>query len=206
MRMRCNNPNVVGYERYGGRGIKVCDRWNDFDVFLKDVGRRPSLSHTLDRIDNDGDYEPSNCQWATAEQQRVNTRRTHRLTINGKTMIMREWEKESGVRRVTILRRLRLGATPEQAVAKHFRVYAACFNLIPDKIRSIRERLNITQREAADRSGMNFTFWNMLETGNYNLRPRLSVIEKVAKALGCVREEFTTYHPIQIEAQKNPFK
>lgn len=72
MRNRCSNPNYPLYHRYGGRGIKVCKRWDDFRNFYKDLGVKPSRSHSLDRIDNDGDYEPSNCRWATSKEQARN--------------------------------------------------------------------------------------------------------------------------------------
>lgn len=75
MRLRCNNPNDKHhYPDYGGRGIKVCERWNSFTNFYKDVGSRPSLKHSLSRIDNDGDYEPSNVEWATVQEQNKNRR------------------------------------------------------------------------------------------------------------------------------------
>src|SRR5690349_11893108 len=81
MRKRCNDPNAVGFRAYGGRGIKICTRWQDsFQAFLADMGPRPSLKHSLDRIDVNGDYEPGNCRWATHKQQARNTRRSHFLT------------------------------------------------------------------------------------------------------------------------------
>lgn len=73
MKQRCSNPKAAGYSRYGGRGIFVCERWRDsFEAFLSDMGPKPSPHHSIDRVNSDGHYEPSNCRWATADVQAKN--------------------------------------------------------------------------------------------------------------------------------------
>jgi hypothetical protein len=103
MRGRCYNTNDYGYATYGGRGIKVCDRWNEcFENFFNDVkeGYRGNLS--LDRIDNDGDYEPANIRWATAKEQANNRRNTIFLTFNGRTECISKWSEITGTKIETI--------------------------------------------------------------------------------------------------------
>lgn len=78
MKRRCINPRSTNYPGYGGRGIQVCDQWmNSFECFLSNMGIRPSKGHSIDRINNEGNYEPGNCRWATASEQQRNKRRKH---------------------------------------------------------------------------------------------------------------------------------
>jgi|SRR5699024_2311953 len=85
MKQRCLNPNDKRYHDYGGRGIKVCERWMDFNNFLEDMGKKPSPNHSIDRIDNNGDYEPSNCKWSDDYEQQRNIRahKNNKLGIKG---------------------------------------------------------------------------------------------------------------------------
>jgi len=103
---RCNNPKSKPYPNYGGRGIKVCDRWRDFYLFLEDIGRKP-VGMSLDRIDNEGNYEPLNCRWATARQQSANQRTSHRLKFDGETVPLMEICRRTGIAQTTLLKRLR---------------------------------------------------------------------------------------------------
>lgn len=107
-RNRCNNPSHHAYDRYGGRGIKFCERWDDFMLFLKDMGERPD-GMSLDRIDNDGNYEPGNCRWATRGQQGSNKRNNVTLTHNGKTQTISQWSRETGIKFITIWARIQSG-------------------------------------------------------------------------------------------------
>jgi len=95
MIQRCTNPKAVGWKNYGGRGIKVCQRWLDsFENFLSDMGRRPPGKYEIDRIDNNGHYEPGNCRWATRSQQSINRRTNTMITHNGRTQTGAEWARE----------------------------------------------------------------------------------------------------------------
>ena len=91
MRARCNYSGARGFMDYGGRGISVCERWNSFELFLADMGPKPSPQHSIDRIDPDGDYEPGNCRWATSKEQATNKRRDHDDWIGAYSRARDEW-------------------------------------------------------------------------------------------------------------------
>lgn len=115
---RCYNPKTKHYARYGGRGIKVCDQWrHSFINFFNDVGYRPE-GLSLDRKDNNGNYEPSNCRWATTTEQQNNTRANVLVTYNGETKSLTQWCKLFDVKRPTIAHRLDKGMSPEEAFTK----------------------------------------------------------------------------------------
>lgn len=113
---RCENPNHVGYKNYGGRGIKVCERWRmSFENFLEDMGERPPGT-TLDREDGNKDYEPGNCAWKTTAEQSRNTKRNVYIEVGGVRKTLRDWEIDSGVKRGAYQRRIDLGWDPVAAV------------------------------------------------------------------------------------------
>lgn len=110
MRNRCNNSKVQRYANYGGRGIKVCKEWeSSFEAFLKDMGRCPSPNHSIDRIDNNGNYEPGNCRWATRRTQANNKSDTAYFTFNGVRDSVGNWSEKTGIKPSTILARISRG-------------------------------------------------------------------------------------------------
>ena len=118
MRNRCLNPQSEAFSRYGGRGIRICDRWLDsFKNFLDDMGVRPSRNHSLDRINNDGNYEPANCRWADKVTQSRNSIRAKMLTAFGETRCINDWAKHRKLSRATIRNRLKSGFTAEEALS-----------------------------------------------------------------------------------------
>lgn len=108
MMARCTNPNRPGFQRYGGRGIRVCERWIDFRNFLEDMNVRPANTE-LDRINNDGNYEPGNCRWATRVEQCNNTGAAHLLTWNGVTHSIADWARLLNVPYARIQSRVKRG-------------------------------------------------------------------------------------------------
>jgi hypothetical protein len=116
MKQRCTNPSATGYARYGGRGIKVCDRWDaDFWAFAADMGPKPP-GYTLERKDNNGDYEPSNCRWASRKEQSRNVERNLRVVIDGQEHLACQLEEKSQWSRKSIAVRAKAGLSLEQVL------------------------------------------------------------------------------------------
>lgn len=125
MKDRCLRPNSQRWKHYGGRGITVCDRWKDsFENFLADMGPKPTPEHSIDRVDNNGNYEPSNCRWATHTEQSRNRRTNLLITYRGQTKSLGVWCALLGLERGTVKHRLRTGWTLDEAfqtpVKKHW--------------------------------------------------------------------------------------
>lgn len=107
---RCTLTTNYNYSEYGGRGIKICERWLTFENFYEDMGDRPDwATGGIERLDNDGDYCPENCVWADRFQQQNNTRKTKRITLNGRTMTVAQWTRELNLPKELIGDRLRRG-------------------------------------------------------------------------------------------------
>ena len=121
---RCMRPNAAGYKNYGGRGITVCERWMKFENFLEDMGRKPDPLCQIDRIDNNGIYEPGNCQWSTPKENARNKRNTKYFTYNATSGLVEEgtlgfFAEKYGIKFETLRARVeRMGMTMEEAIKK----------------------------------------------------------------------------------------
>ena len=132
MKARCANPSNTYWHRYGGRGIGVCSRWQSFENFFADMGEPPTEQHSIGRIDNDGNYEPGNVQWETAEQQNHNKVLNHKVTIDGVTKTLTQWAQENGLKPSTVMSRVMYGWNDYDAVtlpAKRGQKYRSLTNV-----------------------------------------------------------------------------
>lgn len=119
MFQRCGNPNNMRYARYGARGIRVCEKWLKFELFFEDMGLRPSPGHSLERINNDGNYEPENCKWATRKEQARNRRGNRIVEFNGRRATLAEWSELTGINYCCLRQRLcKMGWSVEATLTK----------------------------------------------------------------------------------------
>lgn len=120
---RCYDPKQSGYQRYGGRGIAVCERWrHSFEAFLEDMGRKPSPEHSVDRFpNNDGNYAPGNCRWATPTEQNRNSSQVVNITFAGETKCVAAWAESKGIKASTLKERLHAGWPLERAFSEPVR-------------------------------------------------------------------------------------
>lgn len=117
---RCKNPRDKNFKYYGGRGISVDPRWESFEAFLSDLGPRPSVSHSIDRIDNNSGYGPSNCRWATASEQHNNTRFNRLLTHDGTTLTLAQFAVKAGLPDPILRKRIGLGWSTARALTQPY--------------------------------------------------------------------------------------
>lgn len=141
---RCYSPSSGGFESYGGRGIDVCPRWHTAANFVADMGKKPSRSHQIDRIDNTKGYEPGNCRWVTVSEQQRNKKGLRMLTINGKTQCATAWAEEAGINPAVVICRLLMGwdaakavFTPKMSRSQTLKRARSCRN--PDVFPSARQ-------------------------------------------------------------------
>ncbi len=121
LKTRCYNPNTNNWHRYGGRGIIVCEKWLNFEGFLEDMGRKPSPLHSIDRIDNNGDYCKENCKWSTKEEQVRNRGTNVYLEYKGNKMIIKDIAKEVGLNFQLIQIRMKKGMSLDEAIHKPYK-------------------------------------------------------------------------------------
>jgi hypothetical protein len=150
MRARCLNPGDIEYPNYGGRGIRVCDRWSDFLRFLEDMGERPAGT-TLDRRNVDGDYCKTNCRWATAIDQARNKRTNRILTYLGESLCISEWADRTGINKTTLLDRVNAGWSHQEALT------------VAPGTKRVRESPTVV--ELSNGLGLNFTHTGAAQAG-----------------------------------------
>lgn len=118
MKERCENPKNPKFYRYGARGIAVCERWQKFEKFFADMGHRPSRQHTVERKNNDGNYEPGNVVWALAEEQANNRSTNLRIEIGGVTRTLAQWCRQHGMSMGLVSARIKRGWSPIRALTE----------------------------------------------------------------------------------------
>ena len=118
MKTRCQNPDYHSYKNYGARGISVCERWNRFETFYADMGSRPGAYYSLERIENNGNYEPGNCRWATKKDQANNRRTSRFLTYNNERLSISQWAERLNISYATLYGRVVRGNMTLEEILK----------------------------------------------------------------------------------------
>jgi hypothetical protein len=121
MKSRCINPKNASYKHYGGRGIVICEQWLKFENFIQDMGNRPSAKHSLDRINTNGNYEPTNCRWADQMQQAQTRTNVRAITAFGETLTSAMWSRRTGIKAEAIRNRIDAGWSAEDALSTPIR-------------------------------------------------------------------------------------
>lgn len=169
---RCINPTHQAFFNYGMRGISVCERWlHSFENFFADMGLRPSPKHELDRYpDNDGNYEPTNCRWATRKESSGNRRSNHWIDYDGKKMILADWEIELGLRKGCLNQYIRKGRySGQEAIGYYLKREGGnpTRKLVESDVVKIRERISqgILEQEIANEFGVTKPTINKIKLG-----------------------------------------
>lgn len=165
MKDRCNNPNHISYKNYGGRGIKVCEEWQSFDAFKTwaiKSGYKREL--TLDRIDVNGNYEPSNCRWVSRKVQAVNRRNNRIISVDGEAKTLSEWAEESGICQTTIRGRIEYGWDVEQAVKSKPQKHPTLTLTLNEETHTVNEWVKITGLSKATIYGRIKSGWSVEDT------------------------------------------
>ncbi len=169
MRARCRNRNKQDFKNYGGRGIKVCDRWlNSFENFIEDMGLCPD-GLTIERMDNDGNYSPKNCRWGTRKEQALNRRSNNVLVYRGISKTVSEWAEMLNVERSAIVHRLERGWSIEDTLEKPFenkKHKLVAFNGIVDTLTGWGRRLGGSQELIRRRLKAGWSMEKSLSTPN----------------------------------------
>lgn len=164
MLKRCKCPTATGFHNYGGRGIKVCERWHDFWAFVNDVGPKPYSHSQLERKDNNGSYTPSNVHWASSNEQTRNTRYNLHLTVGAETKTMADWAKDKKIPKSTLFNRLKRGWSPERAITSPIANKAANGSVVPSSISVAAQKLGIKIQTLHSRIRRGWTIGSALNT------------------------------------------
>lgn len=164
MNSRCHNPKNRFFPDYGGRGISVCARWREsFENFLADMGERPPRM-TLKRENNDGDYAPNNCRWASMQEQNRNKRNSRLVTANGQTMTAAEWGETSGPSRRVIMGRIRLGWRDHEIINTPVRPRKPSGSIMPPGAAAACRKAAINMHTVQDRIRRGWNYREALHT------------------------------------------